>query len=155
MFHVEISAGFHRARVFNLNREELVAKVVEPWLDDKRIEMGDREWVPRESELKILEGPQMETADLSFGQGWSNAERASENVTRDVLLAAPPPRMPDAFVVETATPEAFTAEVVSGHDGRPIHWGEARQKLDGRNPEVAAVILVLRKGEASPPPSGS
>ena len=33
MFHVEISAGLHRARVFNLNREDLLAKVVEPWLD--------------------------------------------------------------------------------------------------------------------------
>jgi hypothetical protein len=152
VFHVEISAGFHRARVFNLNREDLIAKVVEPWLDDKRIEMGDREWVPRDSELKILEGPRMETADLSFGQGWSNAERASENVTHGILAAAPPARMPDAFVVETTTPEALVAEVVAGHDGRPIHWGEARQKLDGRDPEVAAVILVLRKGEAAPPP---
>lgn len=152
MFHVEISAGFHRARVFNLEHEDLIGKVVEPWLDDKRIEMGDREWVPRDSSLKILEGPRMESADLAFGQGWSNAERASENVTKDTLLKAPPARMPDAFVVETETPEALTAEVVSGHDGRPIHWGEAREKLDGRDPEVAAVILVLRKGEASPPP---
>ncbi|HSS33429.1 MAG TPA: hypothetical protein VLL27_09140 [Solirubrobacterales bacterium] len=147
MFHVEISAGFHRARVFNLNREDLTEKVVEPWLDDRRIEMGDREWVPRKSQLKILEGPQMETTDLSFGQGWSNAERASENVTHAILEAAPPSRSPDAFIVETETPEAFTAEVVSGYDGRPIHWAEARQKLDGRDPEVAAVILVLRKGE--------
>ncbi len=148
MFHVEISAGFHRARVFNLNREDLLAKVVEPWLDDRRIELGDREWVPRDSSLRILEGPQMETADLSFGQGWANAERASEDVTKATIAAAPPARMPDAFVVETEKPEALTAEVVSAHDGRPIHWSEARQKLDGRDPEVTAVILVLRKPES-------
>jgi hypothetical protein len=147
MFHVEISAGFHRARVFNLERGDLVAKVVEPWLDGKRIEMGDREWDPRDSHLKILEGPRMETTDLSFGQGWSNAERASENVTHKILQAAPPRRMPDAFVVESAMPEALTAEVVSAHGGRPVEWAQARTKLDGRDPEVAAVILVLRKDE--------
>lgn len=146
MFHVEISSGFHRARVFNLNREDLVAKVVEPWLDDRRIEAGDREWVPRDSTLKILEGPRMETTDLSFGQGWSNAERASENVTHEVLESAPAAAVPDAFVIETDTPEAVLAEVV-GFRGRPIHWSEAREKLDGRDPEVAAVILVLKKAE--------
>ncbi|MDX6625761.1 MAG: hypothetical protein QOE56_750 [Solirubrobacterales bacterium] len=147
MFHVEIAAGFHRARVFNLNPEDLSAKVVEPWLDDRRIEMGDREWEPRKSSLRILEGPEMATTDLAFGQGWSNAERASKDVTRDLLAAAPPPRAPDAFVIETETPEALTAEVVAGNGGRAIHWGEARERLDGRDPEIAAVILVVRRDE--------
>jgi hypothetical protein len=146
-FHVEISAGFHRARVFNLNREDLVAKVVEPWLDDRRIEMGDQEWEPRTSSLTILEGPEMEMRDLSFGQGWSNAERTAENVTRNVLAEAPAPSVPDAFVVETDSPEAVTAELVAGHDGRTIDWSEARTRLNGRDPEVAAVILVVRRPE--------
>jgi hypothetical protein len=147
MFHVEIAAGFHRARVFNLNAEDLGAKVIEPWLDDRRIEMGDREWEPRNSSLRILEGPEMATTDLAFGQGWSNAERASEDVTRHLLAAAPPPRAPDAFVIETETPEAVTAEVVAGNGGRPVHWGEARERLDGRDPKIAAVILVVRRDE--------
>ena len=115
--------------------------------------MGDREWEPRKSSLKILEGPQMETQDLSFGQGWANAERASENVTRDVLAKAPAPVVPDAFVVETDSPEAVTADVVAGHDGRAIHWAEARKRLDGRDPEVAAVILVVRRPGSEPPRS--
>lgn len=147
MFHVEISAGFHRARVFNLTPEDLSAKVVEPWLDDRRIEMGDREWEPRTSSLRILEGPQMETTDLAFGQGWSNAERASEDVTHNLLAKAPPPRAPDAFVIETETPEAVTADLVAGNDGRAIHWGEARKRLDGRDPTIAAVILVVKRPE--------
>lgn len=144
MFHVEVSRGVHRARVFNLSREDLVEKVVQPWLEDRRITMGDREWVPRDSQLKVLEGPQMENADLAFGQGWSNAERASENVTRELLETAPAAAVPDAFVIETDTPEAVLAEVV-GFRGRPIHWAQAREKIDGRDPEVAAVILILRK----------
>lgn len=151
-FHVEISAGFQRARVFNLNREDLVAKVLEPWLEDRRIEMGDREWEPRESSLKILEGPKMETSDLSFGQGWANAERASENVTRAVLAEAPEPSVPDAFVVETDSPESVTADVVAGHDGRAIDWAQARKRIDGRDPEIAAVILVLRRPGSELPP---
>jgi hypothetical protein len=147
VFHVEIAAGFHRARVFNLSPEDLSEKVVELWLDDRRIEMGDREWEPRTSSLRILEGPEMETTDLAFGQGWSNAERASEDVTRNLLASAPPPRVPDAFVIETETPEAVTAELVAGNDGRAIHWGEARKRLDGRDPKIAAVILVVRRDE--------
>ena len=31
----------------------------------------------RESTLRVLEGPRLEGPDLSFGQGWSNAERSS------------------------------------------------------------------------------
>jgi hypothetical protein len=147
VFHVELSAGFHRARVFNLNREDVMAKVVEPWLDDKTIEMGDREWVPRKSSLVILEGPRMETTDLSFGQGWANAERASESVTRDLLDQAPPPSIPDSFVIETTTPEAVTADLMAGHDLRAIHWDEARERMDGRDPKIAAVILVVRRPE--------
>lgn len=147
MFHVEVSRGVHRARVFNLTREDLLEKVVGPWQEDRRITMGDREWVPRESELKVLEGPRMENADLSFGQGWSNAERAAEDVTRELLESAPATAAPDAFVIETDSPEALLAEVV-GYRGRPLHWAEARQKIDDRDPQVAVVILVVRKPEA-------
>jgi hypothetical protein len=125
-----------------------MAKVVEPWLEDRQIAMGDRDWEPRKSSLRILEGPRMENADLAFGQGWANAERASENVTRGLLASAPPPALPDAFVIETENPEGFAAELVGGHEGRAVHWTEARQRLDGRDAEIAAVILVVRRPPA-------
>lgn len=144
-FHVEISVGLHHARVFNLNREDLMAKVLGPWLEDRTIAMGDRQWVPRQSSLKVLEGPEMQGPDLAFGQGWANAERASQNATHRLLAEAPPPRTPDAFVVETDLPESVTAEVVAGHDGRAIQWSEARERIDGRDSDLAAVILVVRR----------
>lgn len=128
--------------------------MVEPWLDDRRIEMGDRVWEPGKSSLRILEGPRMETEDLSFGQGWSNAERASENVTREILAKAPPPAVPDAFVVETDNPEAVTSDLAAGHGARAIHWSEARTRLDRRDPEVAAVILVVRAPRERPASDG-
>lgn len=154
-FHVEISVPMRHARVFNLDRDDLIAKVVEPWLANRTIEMGDREWVPEESALKILDGPHMDPPDLSFGQGWANAERKSDDVTRQVLAAAPPPKVPDAFLIETDSPESFTADVVAGHGGRAIQWNEAKKRLDGRDPEVAAIILVTRKPAEPPPPAGS
>jgi hypothetical protein len=143
-FHVEISQAMRHARVFNLNNEDLIAKIVEPWLEDRVIEMGDREWRPGESKLRILDGPQMEPPDLSFGQGWSNAERKSEDVTAGLLKDAPPLRVPDAFVIEVESPEAVTAELI-GDSGRAIQWREAKEKIDDRDPEIAAVILVMRK----------
>jgi hypothetical protein len=144
-FHVEVSAGMNRARVFNLNREDLIAKVVEPWLGDRTIAMGDHEWVPRKSSLKILEGPVMEGPDLAFGQGWANAERASESATQRILAEAPAPSVPEAFVVETDSPEAPTTELVA--EAQPIPWREAKERIDGGDPAVAAVVLVVRKPE--------
>jgi hypothetical protein len=151
-FHVEISVPMRHARVFNLNQEDLISKVVGPWLENRMIEMGEREWLPEESSLKILDGPQMDPPELSFGQGWSNAERRSEDVTRQVLQDAPAPKVPDAFLVETDSPESFTADVVAGHGGTGIDWSEAKKRLDGRDSEVAAVILVMRKPAGSQPP---
>ncbi len=82
--------------------------------------MGDREWEPRRASLRVLEGPHMETTDLSFGQGWANAERASEDVTQAILAEAPPPVSPDAFVIETDDPEALLGAVLAEHDGRAV-----------------------------------
>jgi hypothetical protein len=154
-FHVEISGSIRHARVFNLSREDLMAKVVEPWLDDRPIEMGEREWHPRESSLKILDGPEMGTPDLSFGQGWSNAERSSQNVTHEVLRTAPAPRVPDAFMIESELPEEVTADLLGAHGGRAIQWSEARRRIDGRDPEIAAVVLVMRTPARPQPRSGS
>jgi hypothetical protein len=134
----------HRARSFNLSREELLARVIEPWLENRMIEMGEGVWLPSESSLKILEGPHLDNPDLSFGRGWSNAERASENVTRRELAKAPPPRAPDAFLVSAELPEATVAEMLAGQAAIPLAWAEAREKIAGRDPAVAAVIVVTK-----------
>jgi hypothetical protein len=152
-FHVELSSSMNRARVFNLSHEELLNRVIEPWLADQTFELAEYEWQPSESSLKILEGPHLDNPDLAFGQGWSNAERRSENVTRRVLAQAPPPKVPDAFVVAADLPEAAVGEMLAGQDARPVAWTEARQRIDGRDPTVAAVILVVKRPEAEPPRS--
>jgi len=154
-FHVEIRAGINHARAFNLSREQLLVTVVAPWLEDLTVELGEQEWLPAESQLKILEGPHLEGPDLAFGQGWANAERSAEIVTKRELAAAPGPQHPDAFIVATESPETTVREILDGQQATPVAWSEARERIDGRDSEVAAVILVLRRPrpESDPPQS--
>lgn len=144
-FHVEISGGLNHARAFNLSLDELRRQVLEPWLTNRPVELGEREWPPAESSLRILEGRHLDTPDLSFGQGWSNAERTAEDVTRRLMAETKPPKLPDAFVVETDLPEAIVAEMLGGRQGHPVSLSEAEKRLNGRDPEVAAVILVVKR----------
>jgi len=149
-FHIQISSPKDRARVFNLSQEELLSQVIEPWLVGRPFELAEYEWLPSESELKILEGPHLDNPDLAFGQGWSNAERKSENVTRRVLEEAPAPKTPDAFLVAAELPEATVAEMLAGQDATPVGWAEAQGRIDGRDPEIAAVILVVKRPGPGP-----
>jgi len=142
-FHVEISGGLNHARAFNLDMDELRRRVIEPWLTKRPLDLGEREWAPEESSLRILEGPHLDSPDLAFGQGWSNAERKGEDVTHRIVAEAEPPKLPDAFVIETDLPEAFLAERLP--NARAVGLGEVERKIDGRDPQVAAVILLLKK----------
>jgi hypothetical protein len=144
-FHVELSTGIQHARAFNLSREQLLAQVVAPWLEDLPVELGEQEWLPAESKLRILEGPHLGGPDLAFGQGWANAERSAENVTRRELAAAPAPAHPDAYVIESDEPERTVSELLGGGEAKPVAWSEARGRIDGRDPDVAAVILVVKR----------
>ncbi len=144
-FHVEIGSGINHARAFNLSAGELAETVIAPWLAGHPVKLGEQDWDPRTSALIILEGPHLDTPDLSFGQGWANAERSAEDVTRRELAAAPQPTIPDAFVVESDLPEATVAEMLEGQQAQPVALGQARERLDGRDPKVAAVILVTKR----------
>jgi hypothetical protein len=144
-FHVEISGGINHARVFNLSLDELRRGVLEPWLTERPVELGEREWVPQESTLRILEGRHLDSPDLSFGQGWANAERSAEDVTKRMLAQTELPKLPDAFLVEAELPEATVAEMLSGQQAQPVAFGDVKKKLDGRDPEVAAVILITKR----------
>ncbi|MGN6255970.1 MAG: hypothetical protein ACTHO8_13465 [Solirubrobacterales bacterium] len=148
-FHVEVSAGLHRARVFNLSGEEVRERVLEPWLSRRAFELGDRKWDPEESELRVLEGPGLSNPELSFGQGWANAERGAEDVTARVLGAAQEARGagsgPAALVIETDSAVQTVAELASAHQARSVDLESLSGRIDGRDPEVAAVIVVIQR----------
>ncbi len=152
-FHVEISSGLNHARAFNLEEEEM-RRIVERWVSDLTIALGDREWQPRKSSIKILEGPTLGNPELSFGQGWSNAERSSQAVTRELVAAATEEAESGAtsvIVVGAAEAAKRTlAEIGSDAEANRISWKEARRWIDDRDPEVAVVILVTDLPEPTP-----
>ena len=84
-FHVEIRRSVRRAWAFNLDGDQVRHAVIEPWLAGRTLRLGDRDWLPRDSALRIVEGPELPPQDLAFGRGWGAAERAGEDVTRGLL----------------------------------------------------------------------
>ncbi|OJU84266.1 MAG: hypothetical protein BGO11_21705 [Solirubrobacterales bacterium 70-9] len=150
-FHIEVATGRRHARSFNLSEEELGRTVLDPWLSGRPILLGDRKWTrdDEDSRLRILEGPELSVQDLAFSQGWANAERASADVTGAVLETATEGRRaqrgPAAIVIRTDSAVGTLAEIVSGHDTETVSLEAARGRIDGRDPAVAAVILVVER----------
>jgi hypothetical protein len=152
-FHVEVRSPPQHARVFNVGDTEL-DQLLKPWIAGHSFEFGEQEWEPRESTLTILEGKKLEGPDLAFGQGWSNALRSCEDVTRQMVESAElrVPLAPVVSVSGDSVDEAVSA-IASGGSAEPLEWSEAKARIDGRDPAVAAVILVLRPSEPGPPRS--
>ena len=130
---MEISRGFrHHARAFNLDEARLRSTILEPWIQGRVIELGDREWEPRDCKLKVLEGPELSDSDLAMGRGWSNAERVSENVTRSLVEAAATPAAgPVAVLAETEESEAELVRMIEGLRLETVAWTELRARILG------------------------
>ncbi|MGH2915508.1 MAG: hypothetical protein ACRDMX_11020 [Solirubrobacteraceae bacterium] len=88
MYHLELRQFPHVARIFNLEREELDARFVIPWLRGSLIEHDDRRWAPERSHLTILEGRQLGPEELGMGRGWASARKSCADVTEAVLAQA-------------------------------------------------------------------
>jgi hypothetical protein len=148
-FHVEVSSALRHARAFNLSAEEMGRTVLEPWLARRPLELGDRRWDPEESELRVLEGPELTNPELSFGQGWANAERRSQDVTGRVLAAARAERGPGpgpaALVIETPSAVRTVAELAAAHGAQPVELESLEARIAERDPDVAAVIVVVER----------
>ena len=87
MYHLELRQFPHNTCRFNLTEQELRA-VLEPWVREKFVEVGERKWSPHQAKLTILEGPRLDVAQLSMGRGWRAAQRQSEDVTERLLVQA-------------------------------------------------------------------
>ncbi|HWH19492.1 MAG TPA: hypothetical protein VN671_03090, partial [Solirubrobacterales bacterium] len=148
-FHIEVSTGRQHARSFNLTDEELRRTVLDPWLSGRAVLLGDRKWTRDDGDLKILEGPELSVQDLAFSQGWANAQRASTDVTATVLGGATEEKLakrgPATIVLHTDSAVQTLADIVSGHDTESVPVEEVRERIDGRDPSVAAVILVVQR----------
>ena len=164
-FHIELHAsGLRAAHAFNLSEAELSQQLLEPWARGDLVSLGDRLWDPAKCRLTVLEGPQLDPSDLSYGQGWNNASKRSTDVTARVLAARPPPAPP------APRPAAGTAVAVLGAAEpmraflaalglQPVDWAVVRAELlalatvaGAPAPpalEAAAAVVVL--GDGGPP----
>jgi hypothetical protein len=146
VFHVEIRRGHRWAREFNLDRERLARKVLNPWAARETIRLGDRDWEPVECSLRILEGPELAGHDLAFGRGWDRAQRSGKTVTRELVAGA----MRDAAVV------AVHAETAAGREAIVQALGELGVMAVDRAREVSEadhdpMAMILAVETADPP----
>jgi hypothetical protein len=88
VFHVELRRFPHVARAFNLEAEELQARIVLPWVRGTPVHLQDRSFTPDRARLTIYEGPEVATEDRGLGRGWSTVTRDSEDVTARMIAAA-------------------------------------------------------------------
>ena len=85
MFHVELRQFPHQARVFNLTRSELDARILGPWASGAEVELDEHRFSPERARLTIYEGPELGADQRGLGRGWANATRQGEDVTARVL----------------------------------------------------------------------
>jgi hypothetical protein len=144
-FYIEISSALNRARMLNVDEEELRKEILEPWVAGLPFNFGGQDWQPRESRLTILQGPAL-APEPAGEDGWEKALRAAEDVTRPMLEAAEasaPARI--AVVVEADSLEAALGNLRSGRPPRQIPWATAVERVGNRDPEVTAVVLVVKR----------
>lgn len=150
-FHVEIRSPFHHARLLNADEADLRKQVLDFWVAGLPFKFQGEEWAPRESRLTILEGPAIEPVVDAEG-GWQQALGGADDVTRKMLEAAEasaPARM--AVVVEADSVETALHNLRSGRAPQQISWAEAAERISGQDPDVTAVILVVKRPEAGWP----
>jgi hypothetical protein len=133
VFHVELKQGFNVARRFNLSRAELEQLILVPWSARNDIELDDRVWLPARSKLKILQGPVIDSRDRGMGRGWTNAERAGEYVTDEVLGTLTTAGTTAAPGGGDPAVEAFKQEVVDACGKSPLTLGAVAAMAGARN----------------------
>jgi hypothetical protein len=153
VFHVEIKRGFRHARAFNLDEAKLRRTVLDPWVAGRPIELGDREWLPKDCTLRILEGPELEGPDLAMGRAWDSAERSAENVTRRLVDEVAAPGPPEVAIL-AASPAAENAakEMLATLGAQQVPWADVRGRIlapdqtPGNRSARYAALLVIEDG---------
>jgi hypothetical protein len=128
-FHVEVRQGFRRASAFNLDAEKLQQTVIVPWRSGGPLELGDREWDPSETTLRILEGPTLSPSDLSFGRGWQSAERSARDVTEAAISGAARQAATVCVLAASPSAERALAESLRRLGVNAVGWAAVRDRI--------------------------
>jgi hypothetical protein len=145
-FHVEIRRGHRWAREFNLDEATLRATVLEPWVSDRPVLLGDREWEPSDCELRVLEGPELSPQDLSFGRGWGAAEHLGRDVARELIGDAGQKLSKIAVLAETDEARVSIAGALRGLGLETVVWSVGLL-ADPGEARPAAVVLAVESPE--------
>jgi hypothetical protein len=149
--HVEIGSVVSRVRAFNIDQEELRRDVLEPWVAGLSFQFAGQAWEPRESRLTIVSGPPL--AETDGGEGdWEKVLGAADDVTRSMLEAAEasaPAQV--AVVVEADSVESALRDMRSGRPFRQVPWPAAIERINDHDPDLKAVILVVKPREINWP----
>jgi len=156
-FHVEIRRSLARAWTFNLTEERLRATILEPWRRGQPVELGDREWEPKDSRLLILEGPELSPPELAHGQGWHHAQRSSRDVTGEAFSRAVREATTVAVLAETEAGQRAVSGPLAELGARVADWAAVRARIldsataAGASPPgaggIIAVVLVVERSE--------
>jgi hypothetical protein len=110
VFHVELRQFPNSVRAFNLSREELMARILGPWVAGVPVEWGERRWNPEKARIAVYEGRALGQEEIGLGRGWANATRSGQEVTAQMLEEA---RVPPAL-------ERFKEEVGDRCERAPV-----------------------------------
>jgi hypothetical protein len=146
-FHVEIRSGHRWAREFNLDEATLRESVLDPWVRNRPVLLGDREWEPSESALRVLDGPELSPPDLAFGRGWGAAERTGRDVARELIGGAGRSASRVAVLGETDDARGAIADALRDLGLESVAWSPALMTEPGKAGLVAVVLAV---GSAEP-----
>ncbi len=136
MYHLELRQFPHNTCRFNLTEQELRA-VLEPWVREKFVEVGERKWSPHQAKLTILEGPRLEVQQLSMGRGWRAAQHQSEDVTERLLAQAKQADDATAGVGDAAPAGGFAEQLLPLLGADPAALLQAWRLIAERRPELS------------------
>jgi len=158
-FHVEVRQALRRAWAFNLDEGKLRRNVIDPWRAGGPVELGDRGWDPQKSTLKILEGPELSTADLAFGRGWQNAERSAREVTGSVIIGAAKQAATVCVLAASESAQRTLAESLDQLAVKAVDWAVVRHRIlsavtpkEERPLERIELVATLLAVDDSDPP---
>jgi hypothetical protein len=126
VFHVELRHFPNSVRAFNLDREELIGRIVGPWVSGVPVEWGERRWDPEKAKIAIYEGRALGPEEIGLGRGWANATRTGQEVTAQLLEEA---RVPPAL-------ERFKEEVSARCAAGPVPLATLVELAGARHPQA-------------------
>ncbi|MBV9312052.1 MAG: hypothetical protein JOZ73_14570 [Solirubrobacterales bacterium] len=142
MFHVEFRQFPHVARAFNLTREQLDGRLLEPWFGAGAVTLDDHRFTRERGKLKIYEAPELGGEELGLGRGWATVTKAGTDVTDALLAAAELQALRDPVL------EQLKDELADRLESAPLSLPDAVRVAARMSPDAASSTALARTEQA-------